>query len=74
LGGGGGNPKLKYRPSRKCQLENRKRTKIKYLGNSLVVQWLGLRLSLLGPWVQSLVSKLRFHKSYGKAKKVTNYF
>ena len=37
--------------------------------NSLVVQWLGLWLPLLGPGVQSVVRELRCHKLQGVARK-----
>ena len=39
------------------------------LGNSLVVQWLGLGTFIAGAQVQSLVGELRSHKSCGVAKK-----
>ena len=34
-----------------------------HLGNSLVIQWLGFDTLTAGPGVQSLVGKLRYHKS-----------
>ena len=37
-------------------------------GDSLVVQWLGLALSLSGPQVPSLVRELRSYKPHGVAK------
>ena len=40
-----------------------------YQGNSLVLQWLGLCTFTTVAQVQSLVSKLRYYKLYGKAKK-----
>ena len=39
------------------------------MGNSLVVQWLGLALSLLRVWVQSLVRELRSRKPHAMDKK-----
>ena len=42
---------------------------LKFLGNSLVVQWLGHWLLLSLTWVQSLVGGLRFHKPCSVAKK-----
>ena len=39
-------------------------------GNSLAVQWLGLRALTVGVWVQSLVGELRPHKPCGRAKKI----
>ena len=40
----------------------------KGLGNSLVVQWLGLHTSTAGARVQSLVRELRSHKPCSAAK------
>ena len=39
------------------------------LGNSLVVQWLGLCALTAGAQVQSLVEELRSHKPHSRAKK-----
>ena len=38
-------------------------------GDSLVVQWLGLKVPMLGVWVQSLVEGLRAHEMCSEAKK-----
>ena len=43
--------------------------KIKRTGNSLAVQWLGLRAFTAVAWVQSLVRELRSHKPGSTAKK-----
>ena len=43
--------------------------RIELLGNSLVVKWLGLLLSLLRTWVPFLVGELRSHRLLGMAKK-----
>ena len=42
------------------------------MGNSLVVQWLGLCTFTAGTWVQSLVRKLRFCKPPGTPKPKQN--
>ena len=44
-------------------------------GNSLLVQWLGLRASTAGAQVPSLVGELRSHKLCGpaKRKKINTY-
>ena len=57
---------LEYKPNRKPSMNVKAREwrDLDYilkrpLGNSLVVQWLGLRLFTVGAWVQSLVPELR---------------
>ena len=37
----------------------------KYLGTSLVAQWLRILLPMQGTWVRSLVRELRSHMSQG---------
>ena len=43
--------------------------KVNGLGNSLVVQWLGLSAFIVGAQVQSLVRELRSHKLCSVAKR-----
>lgn len=42
--------------------------------DSLAVQWLGLRASTAGTWVQPLVEELRFGKPCYMTMKITKYF
>ena len=44
-------------------------TLLRSTGDSLVVQWLGLKVPMLGVWVRSLVEGLRAHEMYDEAKK-----
>ena len=55
----------KYKPKNLAAIASMERTQ----GTSLMVQWLGLMLSLPGAQVQSLVRELIFHKLLGVAGK-----
>lgn len=41
-------------------------------GDCLIVQWLGLSVSLLGAWIRSLVRELRSHKPWKSQLKLSN--
>ena len=44
-------------------------TLLRSTGDSLMVQWLGLKVPMLGVWVQSLVEGLRAQEMCGEVKK-----
>lgn len=44
-------------------------TLLRPTGDSLMVQWLGLKVPMLGVWVESLVEGLRAHEMCGEPKK-----